>query len=85
MTTSQMTSNGLRPAPRPEDGDLITTQVAARILGTTVSTVNRLVREDKLEPAHQGPGIRGARFFHEGDIHELRDRRLMEASPCSPR
>lgn len=85
MTTSQLTNNGLRPAPRPEDGDLITTRLAASILGTTVSTVNRLVREGKLDPAHQGPGIRGPRFFHEGDIHVLRNRRLMESSPCSPR
>lgn len=42
---------------------LLSTREAAKRLGMTPGTVNRLARQSKLEAIHQGPGIRGPRFF----------------------
>lgn len=51
--------------------DLIPTSEAARILGTTVSTVNRWVAAGKLVPVLMGPGRTGVRLFDRQAIEDL--------------
>lgn len=52
----------------PDRQDLLSTKQVAEMLGVTVSRVNQLVREGRLEPFVQGPGRTGARFFDRWDV-----------------
>jgi hypothetical protein len=54
----------------PNAEHLNTRQVADR-LGRDVATVNRYVRDGKLTPAFQFPGLRGARLFNPADVEAL--------------
>lgn len=56
------------------DAPLIGTAEAARLLGRTVSTVNRWASTGRLIPAAQGTGIRGPRFFRRADVVKLAER-----------
>ncbi len=54
------------------DDDLVTTATAAEMLGTSVATVNRWAAErERLKPAVEFPGARGARLFYRSDILAL--------------
>ena len=54
----------------PNAEHLNTRQVADR-LGRDVATVNRYVRDGKLEPTFQFPGLRGARLFDPAAVEAL--------------
>ena len=56
------------------DAPLIGTAEAARLLGRTVSTVNRWASTGRLIPAAQGNGVRGPRFFRRADVVKLAER-----------
>ena len=60
--------------------DLITTNEAAAILGTTVSTVNRWAQSRKLTPAHEIEGRGGIRLFLRADVEALAAARTTEAA-----
>jgi predicted site-specific integrase-resolvase len=49
----------------------LNTRQVADLLGRDVATVNRYVREGKLEPTFQFPGLRGARLFAPADVEAL--------------
>ena len=63
----------MRKVTHMSDPDLITTAVAAEILGTTVSTVNRWAAARKLTPAHETEGRGGFRLFRRSDVLALLD------------
>ena len=50
---------------------LFTTAQAAERLGISVPTLNRWVRHGRVQPAIEGPGLRGARFFDPSDVDTL--------------
>ena len=54
----------------PNAEHLNTRQVAARI-GKDESTVNRYVRQGKLRPTFQFPGLRGARLFDPAEVERF--------------
>ncbi len=54
----------------PNAEHLNTRQVADR-LGRDVATVNRYVRDGKLQPTFQFPGLRGARLFDPAAVDQL--------------
>lgn len=60
--------------------DIVSTAEAARILGKTVSTVNRWAAEGKLVAVLQMPGETGARLFRRADIEAKRNGEPTEAS-----
>lgn len=47
---------------------LLTTEQVARRIGRSVSQVNRLAKAGDLLPAHQGNGVRGARFYEPATV-----------------
>ena len=51
---------------------LITTAEVADILGVSVATVNRWVRNGTLKPAVRGPGDKGANMFARADIEAFK-------------
>ena len=58
--------------PRMET-TLITTAEVAQRLGVSIPTVNRWVRDGRLEPVQKLPGIRGANLFHPDAIAGLKE------------
>lgn len=55
-----------------EQQTLVSTAEAAEIIGRSIATVNRFVREGLLAPAMQYPGSTGARMYHRADVEALR-------------
>ena len=51
---------------------LITTAEVAQRLRVSIPTVNRWVRDGRLQPVQKLPGIRGANLFDPTDIAALR-------------
>lgn len=51
--------------------ELIPTSEVARLAGRDVRTVNRWVKDGRLKPAVQGPGVRGPRMFRPSDVLNL--------------
>lgn len=47
---------------------LLTTAEVADLLGVSIPTVNRWVRDGRLTPSQKLPGVRGANLFHADDI-----------------
>lgn len=54
--------------------DLIPTAEVAKMAGCDVATVARWVRDGRLTPAVQAPGIRGARLFRRSDVEVFIDK-----------
>ena len=52
---------------------MITTAEVAQRLGVSIPTVNRWVRDGRLEPVQKLPGIRGANLFHPDAIAGLKE------------
>lgn len=52
---------------------LLTSRQVAERLGTTVTTVNRWVKSERLTPALEVPGYRGARLFDPASIEAFRE------------
>ena len=50
---------------------LLTTTEAATRLGVSVPTLNRWVRQGRIAPVIQAPGLRGARLYDPADIDTL--------------
>lgn len=63
--------------------DLITTAEAARVLGTTVSTVNRWAQSRKLTPAHETEGRGGFRLYRRSDVEALATARTAPAEAAT--
>ncbi|HTN59052.1 MAG TPA: helix-turn-helix domain-containing protein [Protaetiibacter sp.] len=53
----------------------IPTVEAAAILGKSVSQVNRLAKDGRLQVAQQAPGSRGPRFFDPDVVREYAEER----------
>ena len=53
------------------DRDLIGSAIAAKVLGVGRTTFYRLVRNGRLVPAAELPGITGARLFDRADVDAL--------------
>jgi excisionase family DNA binding protein len=53
--------------------DLLSTAQVAEILGKSVPTVNRWVREGALKPTTKLPGISGAYVFTREAVEDFRD------------
>jgi DNA-binding transcriptional MerR regulator len=51
--------------------ELLTTAQVAERFGVDVRTVARWANAGRLTPAVEGPGLRGARFFHADDVEAL--------------
>lgn len=60
--------------------DLIPTAEVARLARKDVRTVNRWVRDGRLVPVVQGPGVRGARLFRPEDVLRLLSEEIAEKS-----
>lgn len=50
---------------------LVSTKQAAELCGVAIGTINRWVREGRLEPAVEGTGTTGTRFYFLADIEAL--------------
>ena len=50
---------------------LLTTTQAAERLQVSVPTLNRWVRQGRIAPAVQAPGVRGARLYDPADVDAL--------------
>jgi len=61
------------PKVGPKQPTLITTAEAAERLKVSIPTVNRWVRDGRLQPVQKLPGIRGANLFDPSDIAALRN------------
>jgi len=48
--------------------DPVNSREAARIAGTTQTTINRWVKSGRLQPSIEFPGYRGARLFEREDV-----------------
>lgn len=57
--------------PMSEIPDLLSTRKAARVLGVTTRTVQRLAASGHLPPAYRLDGLRGAFLFYQEDVHDL--------------
>lgn len=55
--------------------DLIPAVEAAAILGRSVVTLHRWVKEGRIAEHVKAPGLRGARLFRRSDVEALRDQR----------
>lgn len=55
----------------PMQTTLLTTTQAAERLQVSVPTLNRWVRQGRIAPAVQAPGVRGARLYDPADIDAL--------------
>lgn len=51
--------------------DLIPTADVAEMLGKSVATINRWAAENKLVPAMEFPGKKGARMFRRSEVEAL--------------
>ena len=50
---------------------LLTTAQVAERLNVSVPTINRWVRDGRITPTVEAPGLRGARFFDPADVTAL--------------
>lgn len=50
------------------DENVLTTAEAAKLLGVTVTTLNRWVNSGRIRALFEGPGTHGARFYDRADI-----------------
>lgn len=55
--------------------ELMTSRQVAEHLGTTITTVNRWVKSDRLKPSQTVPGYNGARLFDPAVVEEFREER----------
>ena len=53
------------------NADLVTTKEASELRGVAIGTVNRWVREGRLEPVIVGNGPTGTRFYRREDVEAL--------------
>lgn len=53
--------------------EAMTSREAAEQLGIRVQQWHRLVARHNLSPQYELPGIRGAKFWHPGDVDRVRE------------
>jgi len=51
--------------------EVVTTKEAAALRGVAIGTINRWVREGRLEPVIAGNGPTGTRFYRRRDVEAL--------------